>query len=144
MQSQCFHHVNICFFILFSFAKMTHAFNYLSVFSEVFLFHEITWTNIKKFWYLVNVISWSKKVLSHRWAWNNMSWVCFHCEIKWIKKSSSNISLSYFMLTHNGNQPLLKKSFMENFIFWLVKTEVKLNEKQGVITSNRWFFYFDF
>ena len=48
LQSQCCHPVNICSFISFSFVKMllqvTHAFNYSSVFSEVFLYHVITWT----------------------------------------------------------------------------------------------------
>ena len=44
LQSQCCHPVSICSFISFSFVKMllqvTHTFNYSSVFSEVFLYHE--------------------------------------------------------------------------------------------------------
>ena len=110
MQSQCCHQVNICFFISFSFVKMllqiTHTFNYLLVFFEVFLFHEITWTKYQTFWYLVHVTSWNKKVLSHSWTRKNSSWGYFHCEITWNKRSSSNISSSYFMFTHNGNQAL--------------------------------------
>ena len=110
MQSQCCHHVNICSFISFSFVKIllqtTHVFNYLSLFSEIFLFHEITWTKYQKVLIFSSLISWNKKVLSHRWTWNNMSWVCFHCEITWNKRSSSNISSPFFMLNRNENQTL--------------------------------------
>ena len=78
----CCDHFKICFFISFSSVKMslqmTHAFNYLSVSSEVFLFRVL---NIKKWFVLVHVISWNKKMLSHRWTWKNISWGCFHCEI---------------------------------------------------------------
>ena len=114
MQSQCCHHVNICFFISFLFAKlllqMTYAFNYLSVSFEVFLVHEITWTKYQKV-FTVNVISWNKKVLSHRWTLNNMRWGCFHCEITWYKKLSSNISSPYFMLRINLIKTLIKANF---------------------------------
>ena len=65
----------------------------------------LTWFFIKTFWYLVHVFSWNKEVSSRKGTWNKMSWGCFDCEIKW-KKSSSNISSLYFMLTHNGNQAL--------------------------------------
>ena len=45
-------HLFHCFFISFLFVKMllqmTLAFIYLSAFSEVFLFHEITWTKYQK------------------------------------------------------------------------------------------------
>ena len=60
------YYVCISFFTLLLFAKIlqqiANGCANLSIFSEVFLFHEITWTkNIKKFWYIVYVISWKKR-----------------------------------------------------------------------------------
>ena len=82
---------------------MTHTCVNLSIFFEVFFFHEIAWKKYQKFLIFGLRYFMNGEGVTTQWTWNNMSWECLHCKIMWIQKSSSNVSWSYLMLNQNGN-----------------------------------------
>ena len=56
---------------------------------------------MKKFWCLVYIISWSKKVLIHSRI--EITWVDDVSIVKYHEKKN-HPQITYFTLTHNGNQ----------------------------------------
>ena len=85
---------------------LTHICVHLPIFFEIFLFHEITWLSIKKFWYLVYVVSWNKKVLTRTGL-----------EITWV---------GTFLLWNSMKKKVIYKY---DFTLFDVKSQLKLSLK---------------